>query len=127
MAVTKSRGRGGTFRRVDVSGLRITKPGAHETRLNGRWTPGDPIRPRILWGYRPAVELRSWAIQRAEKSGEWTLSATSESIEPFLVQQLPLYFAAPRPKGGFWMWPVKGHVEQFGPNQLRATLGQPEF
>ncbi len=95
--------------------------------LRGATSPGDPVSAAILWGYRPAAQLKSWSIVRTKTKGQWALSATSETIEAFLIRQQPLYFAAPRQHGGFWMWPVKSAVQQVGTNQLRATLGQPDY
>lgn len=123
---TRAQGRGGSFSRVAPKGLNVTKPGAHTVELSGRWTPGDPVHPSILWGYRPAAHLRAWTIRKAKKAGEWALEAGIDRTEPFMLRQQPLFFAAPRQKGGFWMWPVIGNVESTGPNSLRATLGQPD-
>jgi hypothetical protein len=95
--------------------------------LRGATAPGDPVSAAILWGYRPAAQLKSWSIVRTKKKGEWAFAATSDAVEAFLIRQEPLYFAAPRKTGGFWMWPVKSKVQCVGTNQLRATLGQPEY
>ena len=95
--------------------------------LRGATAPGDPVSAAILWGYRPAAHLKSWSIVRAQKKGEWALSATSDTVEAFLIRQEPLYFAAPRKQGGLWMWPVKSQIQRVGNNQIRATLGQPEY
>lgn len=81
----------------------------------------------ILWGYRPAAQLKSWSIVRAKTKGEWIFAATSETVDAQIIDYEPLYFAAPRKQGGFWMWPVKSKVVRLGSNQLRATLGQPEY
>lgn len=122
-------GGGFTFERPPTA--RITDLGEHSVALSGAWAPGDPVSPTILWGYRPAARLRSWSIHRQKvndkATANWTLEATVESIEAFMVRQQPLVFAAPRRKGGFWLWPVIGNVQQVGTNQLRATLGQPEY
>jgi len=95
--------------------------------VRGATAPGDPVSAAILWGYRPAAQLSSWHILRGKTKGLWLLSATSASVEAFLIRQEPLYFAAPRQHGGFWMWPVKSKIERVGTNQIRATLGQPEY
>jgi len=76
----------------------------------------------ILWGYRPAVTLRAWAITKVK--GRWQLTATVERVDAFSARQKPLLFTAPRDKG-FWAWGVEGEVQIVG-SQLRVQLGPPE-
>jgi hypothetical protein len=78
----------------------------------------------ILWGYRPAVVLKSWAIARVK--GQWTLTGTIERVEPFMARQRPLLFAAPRDgaRDGHWAWGVQSI--QIGGSSLIAKLGPPE-
>jgi len=75
----------------------------------------------LLWGYRPAVTLRSWTI--AKTDGQWTLTGTIDRVDRFMARQTPLLFTAPRPQG-FWAWGVESvHV---GTSQVVAKLGPPE-
>jgi hypothetical protein len=80
----------------------------------------------IVWGYRPAAVLRSWAIARTEAGGAWTLTARVETSDAYQLRQVPLVFTAPR-KGGLWCWPVLPTSLSITPPHLRATLGPPEF
>jgi hypothetical protein len=75
----------------------------------------------LLWGYRPAVELKAWTISKHE--GQWTLRATIARIDRFQARQTPLLFTAPRP-GGFWAWAVE--AIDLGDHALTAKLGPPE-
>ena len=78
----------------------------------------------ILWGYRIAVELKSWKITRVkDDGGRWILSGTVTRVDKYQARQAPLLFTAPRP-GGFWAWPVK--TLALGDTNLRASLGPPE-
>ncbi len=77
----------------------------------------------LLWGYQPAVTLRSWRIYKHE--GQWTLSGTLATVDAFQARQRPLLFTAPRP-GGFWAWSVVDGSLQLGAQQLVAKLGPPE-
>lgn len=82
----------------------------------------------ILWGYRTAVAIKSWAILKQE--GQWMLKASLERVDPFQARQKPLLFTAPN-KTGYWCWPILGDLEvgpnqRVGPNQLVARLGPPE-
>jgi len=77
----------------------------------------------ILWGYRVAVELRSWRIARSQANPVWTLTATIAHVDKFQARQTPLLFTAPR-AGGYWAWPVQ-HIS-IGETNLWATLGSPE-
>jgi hypothetical protein len=74
----------------------------------------------IVWGYRPAVELRTWRIVKSE--GTWILSGTIARVDKFQARQAPLLFTAPRP-GGFWAWPIESIA--IGESSVRATLGPP--
>lgn len=78
----------------------------------------------ILWGYRPAATLRSWRIAKVQ--GRWTLRATLERPDAFMLRQRPLLFTAPREGAhdGFWAWGVE--AIEVGATQLTATLGPPE-
>lgn len=92
--------------------------------------PGTAV-PAILWGYHQAAVLKTWVVKRGKrdpKTGHygWTLQARSERHEAFMLRQGNLAFTAPRPQNGFWRWPIVGEVQCVG-NELRATLGQPEF
>jgi hypothetical protein len=78
----------------------------------------------VMWGYRVAVELKTWRIVRAKADGgQWMLSATIARIDKFQSRQAPLLFTAPR-AGGFWAWPID--AIEIGETSLRATLGPPE-
>jgi hypothetical protein len=78
----------------------------------------------VLWGYRVAVELKTWRIVRVkDEGGGWILSATIARIDKFQARQAPLLFTAPRPQG-FWAWPIT--TIDIGETSLRATLGPPE-
>ena len=74
----------------------------------------------IVWGYRPAVELRAWRIAKVE--GVWKLTGAIARVDKFQARQAPLLFTAPRP-GGFWAWPIV--TIAIGETSLRATLGPP--
>jgi len=74
----------------------------------------------IVWGYRPAVELRTWRIVKSE--GKWILSGTIARVDKFQARQAPLLFTAPRP-GGFWAWPIE--TIAIGETSVRAKLGPP--
>lgn len=78
----------------------------------------------ILWGYRPAATLRSWSI--AKVNGQWTLTATLERPDAFMLRQTPLLFTAPREGAhdGFWAWGVEAIT--VGTHNLTARLGPPE-
>jgi hypothetical protein len=78
----------------------------------------------ILWGYRPAAVLKTWAIARVKN--QWTLVATIERIEPFMIRQRPLLFTAPRERArdGMWAWGVDS--VQLSDRSLIAKLGPPE-
>ena len=78
----------------------------------------------VLWGYRVAVELKSWKITRVkDDGGRWILSGTVGRVDKYQARQTPLLFTAPRP-GGFWAWPIK--TLALGETNLRASLGPPE-
>lgn len=77
----------------------------------------------ILWGSRPAVELRTWRIARSQADPVWTLTATIARVDKFQSRQTPLLFTAPR-AGGYWAWPVQ--QISIGDTQLWAQLGSPE-
>lgn len=77
----------------------------------------------ILWGYREAVRLRSWAIQQDPKTKAWTLTGAAERVDAFQARQRPLWFSAPRPQG-FWMWGIE-RLEVAG-GRIVAHLGPPE-
>ena len=94
--------------------------------IRGVKAPGDPVSPAILWAYHQAAQLASWSIVRGTVKGQWAFSATVETADDFKLRQQPLYFAAPRQKGGFWMWPLKSAVQIKG-KLISATLGQPEY
>ena len=81
-------------------------------------------RASLLWGHRPVAVLKSWSI--AKRKGQWELNGALERVDAFQVRQRPLLFTAPREgtRDGFWAWPIID--VRVGPNQLRATLGQPE-
>jgi len=90
----------------------------HHIRITG--AAGD-----ILWGYRPAVSFRHWAIRKGQ-DGRWILTATIACVEPFAIRQTPLLFTAPREgaRDGFWAWGVES--VQVGAERLVARLGPPE-
>jgi hypothetical protein len=78
----------------------------------------------VLWGYRVAVELKSWRITRVkDEGGAWILRGTIARIDKFQARQTPLLFTAPRPNG-FWAWPID--AIDIGETSLRAHLGPPE-
>lgn len=78
----------------------------------------------VLWGYRVAVELKSWRITRVkDEGGAWILRGTIARIDKFQARQAPLLFTAPRPNG-FWAWPID--AIDIGETNLRAYLGPPE-
>jgi len=78
----------------------------------------------VLWGYRVAVELKSWRITRVkDEGGAWILRGTIARIDKFQARQAPLLFTAPRPHG-FWAWPIQKLA--LGETSLRAELGPPE-
>ena len=78
----------------------------------------------VLWGYRVAVELKSWRITRVkDEGGAWILRGTIARIDKFQARQAPLLFTAPRPNG-FWAWPID--AIDIGETSLRAHLGPPE-
>jgi hypothetical protein len=89
-------------------------------RLHGGRLSGAPS-PAILWGYRPAIILKTWSIKREQ--AVWKLRAEFDQIDPFQARQRPLLFSAPRKKG-FWLWPVEEIV--IGNSLVEATLGAPE-
>jgi hypothetical protein len=78
----------------------------------------------ILWGYRPAAELRAWSIARI--NGQWTLIGSLKRSDAYMCRQKGLLFTAPREGAhdGFWAWAVLS-VEVVN-LQLRARLGPPE-
>jgi len=79
----------------------------------------------IVWGYRPAVVLKSWRIAKQNK-GAWLLSAQIDRVDSFQARQKPLLFTAPRTgKNGLWAFPVK--TLDVGPNSIRATLEPPVY
>ena len=80
----------------------------------------------IVWGYRPAAILRTWAIARSEPGTPWQLTARVQSSDVVALRQLPLIFTAPR-RGGLWCWPVVPKTLTIEALVLRATLGPPEF
>lgn len=77
----------------------------------------------IVWGYRTAVELRSWDAKK-NQDGTWTLRGRLARVDSFQSKQKPLLFTAPRGDRGFWTWPVQ--TLTLGPQSLVATLGPPE-
>lgn len=91
----------------------------------------------ILYGYRTAVELTHWRVIKnhpttVEKGftaltgkATWQLSGTVGRVDAFFARQKPLLLAVPRPKNGFFLWPVKS-IDFLGPNSIKATLEQPE-
>jgi hypothetical protein len=94
------------------------------------------VNGRLVWGYRTAAELPTWAIQvgkpgvsriqglRKER-GDWTLTARLAKVDRFQVLQRPLLFYAPRREGGgHWCWPVR--QLDVGEQTLVAHLGPPE-
>lgn len=87
-------------------------------RLHG---PGGSI----LWGYRPAIELRAWSISKQAKrqGGGWRLTAAMAHCDAFSARQKPLLFTAPRHKG-MWAWPIVS-LRVMGQHVI-AELGQPE-
>jgi len=74
----------------------------------------------IVWGYRPAVVLRSWRI--AKSDGKWILRGAIVRVDKAQAGHRPLLFTAPRP-GGFWAWPIESIA--IGESSVRATLGPP--
>lgn len=74
----------------------------------------------VVWGYRTAVRLKSWAVTKTDKG--WTLRGAYFDLDAFQIRQSPLTFAAPRPQG-ILTWPVLSlRVEN---NMVIAKLGQP--
>jgi len=100
----------------------------------------------IVWGYRDAARLRAWRVTHhsADKDhdGRWTLTATIDRVDRFVIRKRPLVFTAPRSAelGGFWLWPMETDSIQIGDvtvlelspqtsvlgARLVATLGPPE-
>jgi len=80
----------------------------------------------ILWGYRTAAVVRSWAVVRARAAGGpvWTLTATVERVSPFELRQSGLMFSAPR-EGGFFVFPLLEAPRVAG-GTVTARVGPPE-
>jgi hypothetical protein len=76
----------------------------------------------ILWGYRTAAQVNTWAIRKRRR--EWVLTAAVGRADAFQCRQRPLLFSAPR-AGGFWVWPLVGQPKIAG-GTLVASLGPPE-
>jgi len=76
----------------------------------------------IVWGYRTAATITSWTCGRSQQ-GTWTLRATVQRADPFLLKQRPLMFTAPR-VGGRFAWPVVAVT--VAALSLSAQLGPPE-
>lgn len=77
----------------------------------------------IVWGYQDAAVLKAWTIARTKKA--WTLNAIVDTSNAFRLRQRPLLFTAPRDRGR-WCFQLQA-MDVVGPNQIRATLGPPEF
>jgi hypothetical protein len=82
----------------------------------------------IVWGYRTAIRLASWAVVKAPVQGgvRWRLQGISAVIEdPIGAKRFPpdLVFAVPRP-GGFLLWPIISPVSLAG-HHVSAFLGPP--
>jgi len=65
-------------------------------------------------------------LPRPPNEPRWILSGIPARIDPFYARQTPLLLTVPRPKNGFFLWPVKS-IEYLGPSQIRATLEPPEY
>jgi hypothetical protein len=78
----------------------------------------------IVWGYHTAARLKTWSIARV--NGHWTLSATIERAEPFMLRRSSLLFTAPHEgsRKGMWAWSISS--VQIGGQSLIARLGPPE-
>jgi hypothetical protein len=78
----------------------------------------------ILWGYHTAARLTTWSIARVK--GQWTLTATIERADPFMLRRTSLLFTAPHEgaRKGHWAWGVVSL--QIGGRSLIARLGPPE-
>lgn len=84
----------------------------------------------LVWGYRTAAELPTWAISRESAQvggdGVWKLTATIARVDKFQIRQRPLLFTAPRPGGiGLFCFPVTSI--EVGATAVLATLGAPEY
>jgi hypothetical protein len=78
----------------------------------------------IVWGYHTAARLRSWSIARVKNV--WTLTATIERADPFMLRRTSLLFTAPHEgsRKGHWAWGIVSI--RVGGHSLIATLGPPE-
>lgn len=82
----------------------------------------------LVFGYRTAAALTTWALARRvdtqTNTYAWTLTAMlGTPVDRFQLRQRPLLFTVPR-RGGFGVWPVQ--TLQVGERSLVATLGPPE-
>lgn len=75
----------------------------------------------LVWGYRPAAQLKSWVIWKDDTA--WRLKASVQSADAFQCRQRPMLFTAPKTNGPPWCWEVRELNLREG--SLEATLGAP--
>ena len=85
-------------------------------------------RGSLLWASGDAARLGPWTATRAQRGSAWTLRASLTWHDSFRVQQLPLYFTAPRISrpAGLWCFPVIPKSLRITGAALTAKLGPPE-
>lgn len=81
----------------------------------------------IVWGYRSAAVVDEWAIRKEmdpkSKRSHWAFIGKAKGIEPFILKQPGLVFAAKR-KQGFWCWPVLSVT--YAGTRIQGKLGPPQ-
>ena len=77
---------------------------------------------RIEWAYHVAAEIDGYVVSRSPEN-TWSLAATPKGTpNTFQLRMRPLMFVAPTQQGAM-CFPIE--TIDVGPNQIRATLGQP--